>query len=48
MTLCAESFIGHEQGSEGVKLEQQVLVTETGFELMSTFPLDERLLGREF
>ena len=47
MTLCVESFIGHEEGGEGVKLEQQVLVTETGFEQMSTFPFDERLLGRE-
>ena len=47
MTLCVESFIGHEEGGEGVKLEQQVLVTETGIELMSTFPFDERLLGRE-
>ena len=47
MTLCAESFIGDEAGGEGVKLEQQVLVTETGTELMSTFPFDDRLLGRE-
>ena len=47
MTLCVESFIGHEEGGEGVKLEQQVLVTETGTESMSTFPFDERLLGRE-
>ena len=47
MTLCVESFIGHEEGGEGVKLEEQVLVTETGIELMSTFPLDERLLGHE-
>ena len=47
MTLCVESFIGHEKGGEGVKLEQQVLVTESGVELMSTFPFDERLLGRE-
>ena len=46
MTLCIESFIGHEKGGEGVKLEQQVLVTESGVELMSTFPFDERLLGR--
>ena len=46
MTLCAESYIGHEDGGEGVKLEQQVLVTETGIEPMSTFPFDERLLGR--
>ena len=47
MTLCVESYIGHEAGGEGVKLEQQVLVTETGIELMSTFPFDDRLLGRE-
>ena len=47
MTLCAESFIGDETGGEGVKLEQQVLVTETGTQLMSTFPFDDRLLGRE-
>ncbi len=47
MTLCIESFIGHEDGGEGVKLEEQVLVTETGIETMSTFPFDERLLGRE-
>ena len=32
MTLCVESFIGHEDGGEGVKLEQQVLVTETGIQ----------------
>ena len=47
MTLCIESFIGHEDGGEGVKLEEQVLVTETGIETMSTFPFDERLLGTE-
>lgn len=47
MTLCVESYIGHEEGGEGVKLEQQVLVTETGTLPMSTFPFDERLLGRE-
>jgi Xaa-Pro aminopeptidase len=47
MTLCVESFIGHESGGEGVKLEQQVVVTETGYELMSTFPFEDDLLGRE-
>ena len=47
MTLCIESFIGDDSGGEGVKLEQQVLVTETGIELMSTFPFEEALLGRE-
>jgi Xaa-Pro dipeptidase len=45
MTLCAESFIGAEGGKEGVKLEQQVLITETGVELLSRFPFEEALLA---
>jgi Xaa-Pro aminopeptidase len=44
MTLCVESYIGEENGPEGVKLEQQVLVTETGLELLSEFPFEEELL----
>jgi len=48
MMLCIESFIGNKDGGEGVKLEQQVLVTETGCELVSTYPFDDRLLGTEF
>ncbi len=47
MTICLESYIGDVGGDEGVKLEQQVLVTDTGVELLSTFPFDEDLLGRE-
>ena len=39
--------MGAEDGDEGVKLEQQVLVTETGYALMSPFPFDEGLLGKE-
>ena len=46
-TLCVESYMGEVGGREGVKLEQQVLITETGYELLSTFPFDEELLGRE-
>lgn len=45
MTLCVEAFIGREDGGEGVKLENQVLITETGFEKLSTYPYDRRLLG---
>jgi Xaa-Pro aminopeptidase len=44
MTLCVESYIGAAGGVEGVKLEQQVLVTETGIELLSRFPFEEDLL----
>lgn len=45
MTLCVESFIGGPDTREGVKLEQQLLVTETGTELLSRYPFDDRLLG---
>lgn len=44
MTLCVESYIGEDGGKEGVKLEQQVLITETGVELLSQFPFEEELL----
>ena len=47
MTLCVESFIGEEHQGEGVKLEQQVLITETGVELLSRFPFEEALLAPE-
>ena len=53
-TLCVESYIGEfgdahsDNGSEGVKLEQQVLITENGYEILSHFPFEEDLLGREF
>ncbi|MEM8922727.1 MAG: Xaa-Pro peptidase family protein [Actinomycetota bacterium] len=45
MTICVESFIGDEAGGEGVKLEQHCLVTETGLEVLSTFPFEPALLG---
>ncbi len=45
MVLCAEAYAGAVGGREGVKLEQQFAVTETGFDLMSTTPFDETLLG---
>jgi Xaa-Pro aminopeptidase len=45
MTLCVESYIGEENGREGVKLEQQVLITERGSLLLSRFPFEDDLLG---
>jgi Xaa-Pro aminopeptidase len=44
MVLCVESYIGEEGGTEGVKLEQQVLVNETGIEILSRFPFEEDML----
>lgn len=45
MTLCVESYIGEEDGLEGVKLEEQLLVTDTGTRLLSHYPFEEELLG---
>lgn len=45
MTLCVESYIGVNSGAEGVKLEQQVLVTANGPQVLSTFPFEDLLLA---
>jgi Xaa-Pro aminopeptidase len=45
MTVCVESYIAAEDGVEGVKLEQQVLVTDRGVRLLSTFPFEDALLA---
>ncbi len=39
MVLTTESFVGPRYGGEGVKLEEQYLVTESGPEKLSSFPL---------
>lgn len=41
MTLCVESFIATPDSREGVKLEEQVLITEDGWERLSSYPLEE-------
>ena len=45
MSLCVESFIGADDGREGVKLEQQVIVTDNGIEMLSEFPFEASLLA---
>ena len=47
MTVCVESYMGEAGGREGVKLEQQVLITERGAEVLTGFPFEAELLGRE-
>ena len=39
MCICFESYIGRTGGREGVKLEQQTLVTETGIERLDGFTM---------
>ncbi len=44
MTVCVESYIGAADGHEGVKLEQQLLITNQGVEELSTYPFEDALL----
>ncbi len=45
MVICIESYIGSAEAGEGVKLEEQLLVTDHGCERLSRMPFDERLGG---
>jgi Xaa-Pro aminopeptidase len=47
MVVSVESYIGDVNGLEGVKLEEELLITADGTELISRFPFEESLLGRE-
>ncbi len=44
MVLCIESYVGAKGERDGVKLEEQILVTETGYELLTSFPFEDNLL----
>jgi Xaa-Pro dipeptidase len=44
MVICVESYAGAPGGAGGVKLEQQILITEEGPELLSDMEFEEELL----
>ena len=44
MTLCVEALISRENGNFSIKLEDQLLVTESGFENLTSYPFDEQFL----
>ena len=46
MVLCVEALVGEEGGAFSIKLEDQVLVTEDGFENLTTYPFDPVLMGQ--
>ncbi|CAM3494568.1 M24 family metallopeptidase [Halomonas lysinitropha] len=48
MVVSVESYIGEVGGADGVKLEEEVLITDTGIAKLSRYPFNEALLGREF
>ncbi|MGI9292576.1 MAG: M24 family metallopeptidase [Pseudomonadales bacterium] len=44
MVVCVESFIGAKDGGDGVKLEQQVVITRDGCMPLSTYPWQDSWL----
>jgi len=45
MMLCVEAYVGEVGGPDGIKLEDQLLVTEDGVENMTRCPFDEKLMS---
>jgi Xaa-Pro dipeptidase len=43
MVICIESYVGSVAAGQGVKLEDQYLITKTGAERMTTLPFDSAL-----
>ncbi|MDF9302528.1 M24 family metallopeptidase [Tritonibacter mobilis] len=47
MVLCVEALVGEVGGDFSIKLEDQVLITEDGYENLTTYPFDPALMGQE-
>jgi Xaa-Pro dipeptidase len=45
MVFSAESLVSPENGDFSIKLEDQVLITETGYENLTSYPFDSQLMG---
>ena len=45
MVLCVEAAVGEVGGDFSIKLEDQVLITEDGFENLTEYPFDPALMG---
>ncbi|GAA6162626.1 Xaa-Pro peptidase family protein [Pelagimonas sp. KU-00592-HH] len=46
MVLCVEALVSPENGDFSIKLEDQVLITEDGYENLTSYPFDARLMGQ--
>ncbi|WP_300535184.1 dimethylsulfonioproprionate lyase DddP [uncultured Mameliella sp.] len=45
MTLCVEVLVSPDGGDFSIKLEEQVLITEDGYENLISYPFDPQLMG---
>jgi Xaa-Pro aminopeptidase len=46
MVLCGEGLVSPEGGDFSIKLEDQVLITEYGFENLTLYPFDTALMAK--
>ncbi len=46
MTFCVEALVAAEGSGFSIKLEDQVVITEDGYENITHYPFDERLMGK--
>jgi Xaa-Pro aminopeptidase len=46
MAICVEALVSEEGADFSIKLEDQVLITEDGFENLTTYPFDAALMGQ--
>jgi Xaa-Pro aminopeptidase len=46
MVLCVEALVSPEGGDFSIKLEDQVLITEDGYENLTKYPFDPVLMGQ--
>lgn len=44
MALCVEAYVGEVGGRDGIKLENQLLVTESGYEVLTHYPFEDSFL----
>ncbi|WP_134163458.1 hypothetical protein [Pseudomonas citronellolis] len=44
IALCVEAYAGAVGGKDGIKLENQLPVTETGIEYLTSYPFDQSFL----
>ncbi|WP_420382234.1 M24 family metallopeptidase [Novosphingobium sp.] len=45
MTVCVESYIGAENGCQGVKLEQPVFISENGVRVLCDYHFEQDMIG---
>ncbi len=45
MAICVEALVGEVGGDFSIKLEDQVIITEDGYENLTKYPFDHRLMG---